>query len=47
VTFEVDARTTLRIWRRRERERGPLEPAERAQIARIAARQLELSRFRY
>ena len=47
VSFEIDPETTLRIWRRREHERGPLSPAEREQIARVVRRQLELSVFRY
>jgi arabinofuranosyltransferase len=47
VRFEVDPETTLQIWRRREREREPLGPAERARIQRIARRQLALSAFRY
>jgi len=47
VSFEIDPKTTLRIWRRREQERGPLDPEERERIARIAHRQLEISAFRY
>jgi hypothetical protein len=47
VRFEIDPETTLRIWRRREQPRGPLAPAERERIQRIARRQLELSAFRY
>lgn len=47
VSFAVDPETTLRLWRRRERERGPLDPSERERIRRIAGRQLALSAFRY
>jgi arabinofuranosyltransferase len=47
VSFEVDPETTLRLWRRREHERGPLDPEERERIQRVAQRQLELSAFRY
>ena len=47
VSFEIDPETTLRIWRRREHERGPLDAGERERIERIAQRQLELSAFRY
>ena len=47
VSFEVDPETTLRIWRKREQERGPLDSEEREQIDRIVQRQLELSAFRY
>lgn len=47
VRIEIDPETTLRIWRRREHERGPLDADERARIRRIADRQLALSRFRY
>ena len=47
VSFEIDPETTLRIWRRREHERAPLDAAERERTLRIARRQLELSAFRY
>ena len=47
VSFEIDSATTLRLWRRRERERGPLDAVERERIRRVAERQLALSAFRY
>ncbi len=47
VSFTIDPETTLRLWRKREQERGPLDAEERAQIHRIARRQLEISAFRY
>lgn len=47
VSFEIDPETTLRIWRRREQERAPLDAAERERTLRIARRQLERSAFRY
>jgi arabinofuranosyltransferase len=47
LSFEIDPETTLRIWRRREHERAPLDAAERERILRIARRQLERSAFRY
>jgi hypothetical protein len=47
VQIEVDPQTPLRVWRRRERERGPLDAEELARVRRIAERQLELSTFRY
>jgi arabinofuranosyltransferase len=47
VSFQIDPETTLRIWRRREQERGPLDPGERERTLRIARRQLQLSAFRY
>jgi hypothetical protein len=47
VSFEIDPETTLRLWRRREQQRGPLDPEERERIQRIAQRQLEISAFRY
>jgi arabinofuranosyltransferase len=47
VSFEIDPETTLRIWRRREQERAPLNAAERERTLRLARRQLERSAFRY
>jgi hypothetical protein len=47
LEIEIDAETPLRVWRRRERERGPLDAEELARVRRIAERQLELSAFRY
>jgi arabinofuranosyltransferase len=47
VRFEIDPQTTLRLWRRRERPRAPLEAEEIARYRRIAERQLERSAFRY
>jgi hypothetical protein len=47
VSFPIDPETTLRLWRRREQEREPLDPEERDRIQRIARHQLELSAFRY
>jgi hypothetical protein len=47
VSFEVDPGTTLRLWRRREAERGPLDAREREQIRRTVEQQLALSAFRY
>jgi hypothetical protein len=47
LSFEIDPETTLRIWRRREQERAPLDAAERERTLRLARRQLERSAFRY
>ena len=47
TNYRIDRETTLRIWRRREGEREPLDAAERDRISRIARRQLERSEFRY
>jgi hypothetical protein len=47
VRFEIDPQTTLRLWRRRERPRAPLDARELARYRRIAERQLERSAYRY
>jgi hypothetical protein len=47
VRFEIDPQTTLRLWRRREEPRAPLEARELARYRRIAERQLERSAYRY
>jgi hypothetical protein len=47
LEISVDPDTELVLYRRRRRLREPLDPAERARIQRIAARQLKLSTYRY
>jgi arabinofuranosyltransferase len=47
VTIALDAETKLRIYRRLQREKGPLGSEERRRIRRIVEKQMELSRFRY
>lgn len=47
VTIAIDAKTKLRIYRRRVSEREPLSAEERQRIRRIVEKQMELSRFRY